>query len=449
MVVSDLLRRMRAFGIDKFFQLKIFLKLDMAASTDYLEQKINKHVASTHDFNELSSILRCIPFETMQKFATTEFQKLDLPSKQNIFWNLLPMNDLLPDDTIQHILSFDGRDISKLVNKKFNRLCKINERIQWNQAEEALKAFLFDHNNQFNQEFNTFRMEHMHDNKTWIVDESRTVLNDEEIKRGYYGPLNDLDAAINHCNDGDTILVHDGDYAFLEGAEFDKNIQIIGVGDEVNFDVADDKQISIGADTETAPRSVSFQNIQFYFLSEFFFNTLPGINVCHGWNLWMKGCNFHTSRGSRSGIHLMNNANLNIVRCHFLNTSCAVKISCNSGKINVGGCSFSSCGRGGDAFSDQSVQSGCICIDGKDGHNIGELKCIGNLFAKNSCYPIAEYQERKKNDNENEKKCVLINTDRCFLSHNLSKGDNATKFTTSSDYVDGNRLYLRKHILRT
>merc|ERR1712154_101852 len=77
-------------------------------------------------------------------------------------------------------------------------------------------------------------------NNTWIIHPTRTYLSDEEMDKGFKGPINDFMQALNgqHAQFGDKLLVY-GQYEYdganNHGLIINRDVQIIGVGDDVQI----------------------------------------------------------------------------------------------------------------------------------------------------------------------------------------------------------------------
>ena len=87
--------------------------------------------------------------------------------------------------------------------------------------------------------------------QTYIIHQNRPTLHPMEDDMGFHGPHNDLVKVIlQDCEDGDRILMHDGNYHLRQnGLILNKNIQIIGVGNNVTITWIDDKILCVIAKT--------------------------------------------------------------------------------------------------------------------------------------------------------------------------------------------------------
>ena len=139
------------------------------------------------------------------------------------------VDDILPSDVMQHILSFDGFYHSKAVNKQWKHLCDMNE---GNEMTRLYANIPSPSNNQAAS--------------TYIIHPKRTHLNAVEIERGYKGPMNIEDAFKKHnLKDGDTFLLHDETHLLYnnEGIDIYSSLNLIGLGTNSSIKLEDVKVI--------------------------------------------------------------------------------------------------------------------------------------------------------------------------------------------------------------
>ena len=102
------------------------------------------------------------------------------------------------------------------------------------------------------------------------------------------------------------------------------------------------------------------------------------------------------------GIRVRNDAELNVQNCEFVGGSSAIQISPIAKSVIVKDSLFKNCGK--EDFYAYSAENACIQIidDYSEVRNFKnevikeayvELKCDGNVFEDNLCYPIAERAE--------------------------------------------------------
>ena len=149
------------------------------------------------------------------------------------------MTDLLHDDMIQHIVSFNEFDKTRLINRKFSCLTDENENMCYKQLYHLIN-----------------KDQHNSNNKTYIVNYNELSLHPIENKLECDGPYCDLEAVIKSCDGGNQISLHHGRCPAYNKIFIEKNIQIIGLTHKT--EIQSDKSMYINSE------NVRLQNIKMF-----------------------------------------------------------------------------------------------------------------------------------------------------------------------------------------
>eukprot|EP01083_Nonionella_stella_P240092 839628_1 len=190
----------------------------------WFDESLDHFVDSSDNINDLASLLSFIPLNVTKQFIKQQIALFDGNTSRTAHYNSLSIDHLLPSSVTQYCLSFVHDLHLRHVSKSFKKYSEQNQRILLNHLKEIANQQPFDHQIVFNEEINT----------TYVVDPSRTSLNETEINLQYQGPYENLVLPMNMCNDGDRILLHgtiDINDGFGYSFYLSKDIQIIGIGD--------------------------------------------------------------------------------------------------------------------------------------------------------------------------------------------------------------------------
>eukprot|EP01083_Nonionella_stella_P102206 290584_1 len=138
-----------------------------------------KRVANATTTCDIIPLLRFIPLDAIQDTILTVIHGMDTETANEIQYKCLSISDILPDDLIQHIVSFSDSLGIKYINKAFNNCYNKNKALELIQRPQSIEKFVF------NPSYPTVKYEEH--NKTWIIHPTRTHLNSEEIANGYTG----------------------------------------------------------------------------------------------------------------------------------------------------------------------------------------------------------------------------------------------------------------------
>ena len=138
-------------------------------------EAIRQHILSVEKPTDLGSLLDLVSLVDLQSLIFAKLKQMDNDTLRTVFNNLLPIHKVLPEDVIQHILSFDDVHQNRTICKHWNRLNQQNEE---NMLREMYNAV--DDGN----------LEPLGSGgQTWVIHPTRRTLHPMEIRRGYHGPL--------------------------------------------------------------------------------------------------------------------------------------------------------------------------------------------------------------------------------------------------------------------
>eukprot|EP01083_Nonionella_stella_P174055 602287_1 len=248
-----------------------------------------------------------IPWKAMKEALLAAINGLNTETTNDLQYKCLPITNILPDDLIQHIVSFSDSLAMKYINKAFNGSYNKNKTLELRQRQQVIDKHAFNPSVKYGEK-----------NQTWIIHPTRTHLNSEEIAHGYNGPLKDLKGVKDAVKPGDKLLFYDGYYIETKAIELDNfrnNLQFIGVGNEVVIKVYGCSQlIEIGNYGNC--QSIYFKNVKIEM----------GDPFCIQYNseIYMEDCEI--VMGS-SSIDVSYNGRFNAKNCVFSGQSDAYKVS--------------------------------------------------------------------------------------------------------------------------
>ena len=127
-----------------------------------------------------------INFGEMQNFFRTKIHEMDYNSARIVHFGASSINNVLPEDVIQHILSFGHLNQNRTVCQQWNRLNQQNEtnvlRAMYNEVDDRNLPSL-DRGGEI-----------------WIIHPTRPRLHPIEIRRGYRGPLSSPEQLPLNCS---------------------------------------------------------------------------------------------------------------------------------------------------------------------------------------------------------------------------------------------------------
>ena len=124
------------------------------------DASVNETVSSAQCFKDLLPFLKLIPTDKLKEFI---HQNVKTTTSNEMYYNSLSIDQILPTDIIGHILSFkclEELNLTKRVSKLWNKLSNQNEKTHYMKLQESLDEKL--------------SISYKSTNKTIIVHPSRT-----------------------------------------------------------------------------------------------------------------------------------------------------------------------------------------------------------------------------------------------------------------------------------
>eukprot|EP01083_Nonionella_stella_P078140 213670_1 len=203
-------------------------------NTAHVDQELlHEHVDSAEHIDDLIRILGYIPLNLVQNMLHQHIDELstcDSDVLRKYRYRVEPIDNILPECIIQHVLSFNSLNHAKSVSTKWKKYSEKHEAIFVKQMLAAIT------NNQYG----------LHDsnkNTIWVVHPSRKKLHPWEEQFGCKGPINTfriediLGRGIIKLASGDRVLIHNGQYTYssMRSLRITKDVHLIGVGNKVVF----------------------------------------------------------------------------------------------------------------------------------------------------------------------------------------------------------------------
>ena len=222
-----------------------------------------KLVEASEKQSDLFGVLRYCALKDLKKICVDTISKMDENNARNVHRNVFPINVVLPEDIIGHILSFDNVNHHRRVCQQWNLLNQQNE-------EKMLRDMY--------QSVDDRNIEPLGPGMaTVILHPTRPRLHPIEIRRGYtrvVSSLNDVPADAR-------VLVHLGWYRDQSALCFRKSAQYIGVVDNCRIElqygvVVDNYRGAMGLNA-TPEGKHHFENIRINISGGMIFmNFIPG-----------------------------------------------------------------------------------------------------------------------------------------------------------------------------
>ena len=349
---------------------------------DAYKSKVNQATSNAHDLKELLPFLQCIPPEKIKKFIKENVNAWDESSIKKMYLKSFSIVDTIPEDIIQHILSFQQLQGSyRCVNKKWNELSQKNER------QYYLKLVISINESSpipYNTETNT----------TWVHSELSNVEKDLGFKRMYK-----MKFAMGECKNGDRVLVKNRLQLECRNCHWDeeglwnKSISIIGVGNKAGFSGGNSQCCQI-LHNEKSKNSedihVYIENMTFDYAE---CKHAEGVlKVNDRAKLSLNKCKFHSCRNWTSpAINVTNGGSLAVKNCEFIGGSTGVHAYTTAKEVMISNSLFKSFRK-------------CIAIYGEyisDTMTL-QLRCDGNMFQDSLDHPIVETSNDQKRWSPNE-----------------------------------------------
>eukprot|EP01083_Nonionella_stella_P178098 628125_1 len=365
------------------------------------------------DSISIIQLLHVIPFSEIQTFMKQQIRKCNADTVRQAYFNALSINETLPTDLMSNILSFHPFPH----NTAINQTCKM-----WNKCSAQIKA---NQNKKRMEEVDAYHLNYNQTvNNTWIVDEHRTQLTNDETNSSFQGPISDIRTAIERCESGDKLLVYDGVYD-EHALDIDKSIQIIGVGDNVFLtNSAADHSMNRMYSLSFRNNSISYvENITFAIGSAWTEHMDDGhINIQTNAKVIVNKCTFEHGI---CGLSCGSGGSLDAKSCNFTNCDFGIYVEHNASNVHVIGCVFDECGSCGYETTSSVVIKRRKVFD-------KQIKCIGNIFRNNLRYSITE---RHIGSDKSQHR-----PDRYSLRCNMLEGENQW-IEGNEKIMDANKIY--------
>ena len=401
------------------------------------KRKLKDIVDTANAVTDLTATLEYISVDHVKQYLASRVDELDKNGARAQYYLVSNINEIFSDEISQYILSFAGVHHIKAVNRQWLRWGIQNEQVHFRALYSRI-SLRSSKGTKYNKKIN----------KTWIIHPHRTVLNNIEIELGLSGPVKSLFGAIRYTSDGDLLLVFKGTYLTqLSQAVIAKNLRIVGVEPGVCL-----KSIMINE-----YRFIGVQNghnicLEIENFSMDFRNIHDGTSK-HGVilvgtdsGLLMRNCKLNYEQ---TGIIVRDGARLEAVDCEFNGGCIGIEISPISENVEVTNCLFTNNGQivgEEESVITPSVEYGCVQVFDNflelpgSKRSIVHLKCIGNTFRDNLCYPIVE------RSNGLAKEYFIWGTDKYMAKHNQLDGYNGTYTIQSYDITNADTLYHSQYI---
>ena len=350
------------------------------------KQSLKEYVDDIDSVDEAIHLLQQLYERNMSALRDVlrqQIDKMDENETRNTFFNVMPIDSIIPMDLIQQSLSFIPYDDTNLVSKTFKKCSAKNKAIRERERLSVVNEHEFKPN--VNYDAST--------NKTWIV-RTAGALNEDEIKRGYLLETAFVNA-IARASDGDVLRV-EGYHQFHGDILIDKEIQIIGC--------EDGSAVIEGHIVRVIYGHMYVENIE---LDCVLFLQSPRVSAePQNRTLCIKNCRLRTLVSHGCGI-------IYLKQCEFCqsDTRSAIKIYPGPGSVDVIGCTFKN-----------YVHSSCISFHSQPSykyrrHKKGmRLQFIGNVFENNKNFPIGSWRSKIT--------IQAVDWEHSTMTHNLLVGRN-------------------------
>ena len=203
--------------------------MSQRCTVQFYKDEINEDLDKASNLEHLHNYFKCIPFnvlkETIGKIINNNDDKIPI---KTLYFNVKSIDNIIPKDIIQYIISFQGLDLdnTKCVNKEWNKLSHLNEKMEWLKMVQHEKNDGLDYNDI--------------NNKTRIISSKRNQLTKSEKDMGFeicpvsrtvtdgYYHQNIID--ISNAKNGDRYFIHPGRYNIKNPLILcKKNLSLIGI----------------------------------------------------------------------------------------------------------------------------------------------------------------------------------------------------------------------------
>ena len=308
------------------------------------------------DWNDIRELMK----RKIRKLNTTKVRKAAC--------NLMPIDSLLPMDTLTLVLSFNHFDDMKVVSRSFKQCFEQNQENMKRSRQSVIDKYAHHFSPDITYDPLT--------NNTYVVPPAEEPLMESMRALEDIIIYNDFAKCFNESSmkSGDRVFVQTGHYELRTELEFhNQDIQIIGVGDSVKIEYICDRtntDMYVPTLCFSGTSKALLENITFEFKQRRNCDARVGAVQLSGHSsLWMnsiklRGYDSGVSDGSKS----TDRCSLNLKSCSFEgHDNFAIFVMCSEWRpdtLNVIGCKFA------------KHEAGCIKTD-------VPLRCVGNIFESN------------------------------------------------------------------
>eukprot|EP01083_Nonionella_stella_P115339 341852_1 len=380
-------------------------------------------LSSVNQATDSSALINLIPFLPLHSLQTCAKQYIEDASQSainKIYHNVIPLDQIIPPDVIQKILSFNPLSIAQQgVSKLFKELSNTNHLNQITQRNKVIQHPKFN----FDIDFQT--------GTHWIVYPKRQQLTCDDRALEHKEAL-DLEETFEQCQNEDVLLLYDGQHTIYNTLFCsDKDLSLIGVGDNVVITIIDnDPNVYLARKRHLKNVKVARDiSISYFVIGE------------HGY-LWMEQCK------SDMGIHVVGTPSfLYVKNCQFKNMlfknmlfkniqqhaiNISVDIQEYAGEVMIVGSTFTGWGHLDNAKDQLFQEIPCICIETyfdtnwrDNQHKTNEIIIVGNIFSNNKGRSIV-FQSMGIDGSQRIKGVEAFLESRVLVHSNISQNKNGT-----------------------
>lgn len=201
--------------------------------------------------NELFKLLtKSISLSKLQRIIGAEINCMDIDKARNVHYHCLPIHDLLPDDVMQNILSFDDGHVEHGEYNQHKSVCQKWKCLIMKNEENALRAM-----------YQSLQDRHpnwsLNDNNTWVMHATRRRLHPIEQQLGLRGVLRNFEDINRKCRNiaNCRVLIHPGQYNGSD-CKLTQNVHFVGVSTKQSVEIS-------GRTTITNATIVTLENVCF------------------------------------------------------------------------------------------------------------------------------------------------------------------------------------------
>eukprot|EP01083_Nonionella_stella_P030670 84045_1 len=346
---------------------------------------------------DLTSLLNSMfRLTEMKDIVKQRLSAMNISQKRDLHLKVSPMDELLPHHIIQYMVGFneDHRNVA-LVNKTFHKC-----------SQSAQRLLLRQQQTDWQREFNDLHSDFGNNRITHVYSSTHQ---------------NTLPLAIEHAQEGDTLIIHQGVYEFEGEYAMDKNIKLIGYGSNVIFKTRESEP-DYGCELFMFKAQYAYlQNIRFEFGDE-------------SWlQIEREDCSFYMENCVISfnflGLEIDRAKTVKIKNCVIKGgerNNTGFDCWCQPEILEIESCVFENCCR----TTATTREDHCI-VFGQESPT--KFRCIGNEFKNNFGLPIVAPNPDKIN-----MECIQILNNTWSYNHDI--------VIPSFRNVNPNKIYPYTHI---